>query len=424
MQTAQATTGQATVQALLQQYSDMASKISAQTQKAINPQQVAGGLNPSVGGKMGLSFGQPQFAPPQGHADARNQGIAKTVAGVGNLVSMFIKHKQESEQRQLAQKIHGVMDANDSVSQARQVLQADPNNADAKAALKKAQDHINDAFADPKTAKKLEKAFDINQIDPSKNTDPAHKALQQATKSYAQQLEEKQNQKLQGNVIEKQKLDLMQQQQAAIAAQIKATMPQAIQEQKMAQQSAMQQNAINAKNAQTEFIQQHEDWKASKHEANENLRKAGELLTQIKTTGMRDSTALKISADRLKQQKDLYDMRLKALDKAKNSPEAKLRVMTSYIKTMQDEADKADKAMQNNNLMVKNGNVADKEKYWANNRAQEALKDAASSAMTSVQKEMDYFIKHGVLPSEDEEKMPMAPSGLEDDKDPTNPDNF
>jgi hypothetical protein len=229
----QASSGVDLVTQLLSRKSTIDSEIMKTLPSALAPQKAQGIPSPHIAGSFEFGVGQPQMPAPQGHRDARNQGIAKTIAGVANIVGQIKKAEDAKHSREFQSKVEKVLAAQDGVSQASQIPKDSPGYADAQKLIQKNQQIINDTIsADPKTKKKFEKAFDINFVDPSQNDTPEHKAMQAATKSYAEQLAAKTPDKLVPNQQAQAKLQQLSEIQKSNDATIKAVLSLATQEQK------------------------------------------------------------------------------------------------------------------------------------------------------------------------------------------------
>jgi hypothetical protein len=415
------------VMALQKQSAMLNQQILDQTKKAITTHSVSGAVPASLGSKLNFSVGQPQFAPAQGSRDARNQGIAKTVAGVANIIGGVIKAKNAEHTRVLSTKIETVMRAQDSVSQAQQVLQADPNNADAKKAITDGRQQINDIFGDPKNQKQLEKAFSIDHLDPSKNTGPEHDARKMATKNYADEIQKKALAQQQQSQLEKQKLDLMSQQKAAVDAQIKAYVPLVTQQMREGGLDARKQAELDQKQGQ------HED-----HERQENQRHVQSLIKDLQVASDHDSTAtknarirvggmLQATQMRVDAQKDLFEKKLTAVKAAGEKPAAKMKVLLDYQKQLSALSEQSDKQIDaNNKLGRKIKDDETKEIYWSSNRAWEATKKQSEDELKRVNGMMEQYAKTGTFPTEaagDSGKIPTAPGGPADDTEDEGEDN-
>jgi hypothetical protein len=126
-----------------------------------------------------------------GSTNTKRKGIANLIIAASNIAGKYEQKNKDEQQRNLAIDIERIYQSIDGIQQAKDTLSQDPNNADAKAAIKKNQGIIDAMMSDPKKRKQISKAFDINFLDPSKNNKPEHGAMQQATKSYSEQLQEK-----------------------------------------------------------------------------------------------------------------------------------------------------------------------------------------------------------------------------------------
>jgi hypothetical protein len=407
------------VMQLQKQSAMLSQQIQDQYKKAITTHSVSGAVPASLGSKMNFSVGQPQFAAPQGHADARNQGMAKIIAGTANIIGGVIKAKNAEHTRVLSTKIETVMRAQDSVSQAQQVLQADPNNEDAKKAVADGRQKINDIFSDSKNQKSLEKAFDIDHLDPSKNTGLEHDARKMATKNYADEIQKKSVAQQQQSQLEKQKLDLLAAQKAAVDTQIQHYVP--LVTQQMRDQSAAD---------RLEYSKAQDKERADNHEYQANQRTAATLIKDLQVAQAHDSTATKdtrIRAGamlegvnrRIAAQRDMFKQKLDITAKGGEKPGARMKVMLDYQKQLSSLSEQSNKQIEANNKLgnkVKDDDA--KEVYWASNRAWEATKAHAESELKRVNSMMEQYSKNGTVPTEaptDDGKIPNAPGGPEDD---------
>src|SRR5882672_5384213 len=119
------------ITALLGQRAALDSQITQNLPAALNPVKTTGTSTPTLPGSFKFGVGQPKMPAPEGHKDAVRQGVAKTIAGVGNIVGQILAHKQDEKTRMLATDIHRVLEAQDAMSQATTQLKGDPNNKDA-----------------------------------------------------------------------------------------------------------------------------------------------------------------------------------------------------------------------------------------------------------------------------------------------------
>ena len=126
-----------------------------------------------------------------GKHQATMQGLANLSKSVANVVGQVTQMQDQKKTQALSVNIEHLMTAISSSDQAKQVLAQDPNNAEAKAQLQKAEAIQNEVLGDDKNRKAIAKAYNINFTDPSKNNTPEHAALKQATDSYAKQFQDK-----------------------------------------------------------------------------------------------------------------------------------------------------------------------------------------------------------------------------------------
>lgn len=221
------------ITSLLGQRAALDSQISQNLPAALNPVKTTRISSPTLPGSFNFGVQPAKQAAPQGHRDAVRQGVAKTVAGVGNIVGQIIAQKQNEKTRMLSTDIHRVLEAQDAMSQATTQLKGDPNNADAKSVIEKNKQIINDTVgSDPKRLKQFEKAFTLNPLKPEENTDPEHKALASATKTFSDRLMAQTPEKLAPNTAAINKVQVLQQQAATVDSQIKSLMPAYVQQQK------------------------------------------------------------------------------------------------------------------------------------------------------------------------------------------------
>lgn len=130
-------------------------------------------------------------SPVTGRHQANMQGIANLSKSVANVIGEVTQAHDQKKTQALATNIEQLMNAVSSSDQAKQILTQDPNNQAAKDQLQKATNIQNEILGDDKNRKAIEKAYNINFTDPSKNNTPEHAALKQATDSYAKQFQSK-----------------------------------------------------------------------------------------------------------------------------------------------------------------------------------------------------------------------------------------
>lgn len=225
--------GLAILSSLLEQRKALTSDLGSLTKAAMTPVAVPSGTSPQNAIAPVHQF-QPApliDRPTVGARSTRDKGIANAIIGMTNLVGQYEQKDKEEKQRVLSVDIERLMQAQNGMSQAQQVLSANPNNSDAKAALEKNGKIVNALLSDPKRRKAIGKALDINFVDPSQNTSDEHGALKQATNSYADQLKAQSPTQLTPNVQAQQQLALKSAQVASADKMIDTIAPVLIREQ-------------------------------------------------------------------------------------------------------------------------------------------------------------------------------------------------
>lgn len=141
----------------------------------------------------GRSYAQQPLDTSQtyGKHQATMQGLGNLSKSVANVVGQVQQQRDAKKTQELSVNIEHLMGAVNSADQAKQILAQDPNNAEAKAQLDKANAIQSEVLNDDKNRKSIAKAFNINFVDPSKNNTPEHAAMKQATDSYAKQFQDK-----------------------------------------------------------------------------------------------------------------------------------------------------------------------------------------------------------------------------------------
>ena len=97
---------------------------------------------------------------------ARNQAIVKNINSAVRAGKEYI---DANKQRALSMDLERLMSAQQGIQEARQILQQDPNNQEAKAALEKDTGIVNMLTKDPKKAKQFQKALNIDLFGNGKN---------------------------------------------------------------------------------------------------------------------------------------------------------------------------------------------------------------------------------------------------------------
>lgn len=407
------------IQDLLTKRSQVDAAISTTLPQALAPVQQQGRTSAKMPGSLNFSVGQPKFAAPQGSRDAKAQGISKTVAGVAGLVGSILKAKKEMKQRDLAHDITRVMGAQDSISEASQVLAGDPNNKDAKAVIDKNKQIINDTIgADPKKLKEFEKAFDINFMDPSKNTNDEHGALKIASKSYADQLAAKAPPKLAPNTAAISKVQALQEQGKTLDAQIKALVP-------IANEQMKESNA----NARTAAQVQGRADVANTHEAQANQRavlraeiNAAQMAVSKQIAQLKSNTAYGIESRReaaaLERTNKLIDGRTTAAERlrGKNPVAAgKLdeQVAALYEKQVEKLPDLIAKTIQARDQDVKSGAHKDQVEQW------DTQINTYKSQLSLYQRALGQYAKDNMNIPPEEKKGGTTNAGVNDGSKPT-----
>jgi hypothetical protein len=166
-----------------------------------------------------------------GAKNVRNRDIGNLITSVSNVVGQYENKKKTEDTRVLAVDLERVMQAQAGIQQAQEVLAQDPNNREATALKTKNTGIIEAMLSDPKRRKQISKALDISFVDPTQNNKPEHQALQQAAKSYTQQLQEKTPAGLQPNQQAQQQLQIKQAQAKSIDEMVSKIAPTLIREQ-------------------------------------------------------------------------------------------------------------------------------------------------------------------------------------------------
>lgn len=168
---------------------------AAKTAQAATIPISGGHVAPTQVNSPGAGHSYQQFGMDErqvtGKHQATMQGLANLSKSVANVVGQVTQMQDQKKTQALSVNIEHLMTAIASSDQAKQVLAQDPNNAEAKAQLQKAEAIQNEVLGDDKNRKAIAKAYNINFTDPSKNNTPEHAALKQATDSYAKQFQDK-----------------------------------------------------------------------------------------------------------------------------------------------------------------------------------------------------------------------------------------
>src|SRR5271157_3120440 len=120
-------------------------------------------------------FQPPQIQQPTPGGSYQTTGERKRAEkkalfdGVAGFVKAGSDYLAAKKQRALTMDIGRLMEAQQGMTEAKQILQQDPNNQEAKAALEKNTSIVNDITSDPKKSKQIQKAFNIDLFGGGKN---------------------------------------------------------------------------------------------------------------------------------------------------------------------------------------------------------------------------------------------------------------
>jgi hypothetical protein len=104
-------------------------------------------------------------------------------AMITNALNSYANQKNVEHYETLKRNIEDIAVAQQQIGNAEAALKNNPNDAEAKNVLEQNKRFIEGKFADKKLTKQLQKAFDVNFTDPTKNNTPEIKAAQDAIKS-------------------------------------------------------------------------------------------------------------------------------------------------------------------------------------------------------------------------------------------------
>lgn len=260
------------IKELLKERSALSESITGYSKEAMTPIAGTGpGTSPSIGIPQVHPYQPVPYNeyPTVGARATKAKNIGNAITAAANVVGQYEEKHEVEQQRVLAVDIERLFQAQDGVKQAQQVLQSDPNNANAKSTIEKNNQIIDALLSDPKKRKSISKALDISFTDPSKNDQMEHGALKKATDSYSQQFEKQTPSQMQPNIVAQQKLALAQAQQTSIDKMIGQIVPVLTREQGAWDRA---QFTATAKRSLEEYKQQ-----------NENSRKKADILGRYKT---------------------------------------------------------------------------------------------------------------------------------------------
>lgn len=229
----------------------MASMMNQMESTKITDDDIKQALSPIQGGhsmQMPASLTRPindpapaqlDHRPVVGAGNARGQGIGNSVSSVVGAIATFKANHDRAKQTADATKVQQLIESQQAIDQAQQVLQQNPNDPAAKEALKHNTDVRNGLFSDPKFVKTVEKGFQISFTDPAANKTPEHGIVQKAIgmfkkeqaaspKSQASmgaQFEKKMPTQLAPNQMAQARLQIAQQQRKDVIEFTKSVMP-------------------------------------------------------------------------------------------------------------------------------------------------------------------------------------------------------
>lgn len=204
--------------------------------------------------------------PVVGHRQAMQRGIVNATTGVANLVSAVSQQVEQKQTQRLAVNMERLMNATNSMDQAKQVLGQDPNNTMAQDQMKRSQAIMDEILSDDKVRKSIQKAYNISFTDPSKNNTPEHAALKQATDSFSQQFQRQLPQQMAPNQQAIDQAKLAQAQAAAVHKTIDAIIPSIQRAQASVTSAEIRTEGDQAKQTQKEAW----TWDSDRQKAKEN----------------------------------------------------------------------------------------------------------------------------------------------------------
>jgi hypothetical protein len=323
------------VEQLNKVYAESAQRTAESQKAALTP--ISGGTVPTSNGNLMNAL--PSFGPQPlidkqttGARSTRDQGIANTIIGAANVVGKYGQQAQAAKQRTLAVDLERVLQANAGLDQANQVLAQSPKDPAALAAKKQNENILNGILSDPKRQKQIAKALDINFADPSQNKGMEHGAMQQATASYAEQLQAKMPTQLAPNPQAVQQYEMNVKEQNAIANTIKDFTPLAVAQTKADQdeRKVEQDNAQKDKDAKTKSD---EELQKAKIEADDKRYNAD---NQLKSAYARSNATVQASVNNMTARMGSANIMANAItDKAvnaKSNPQAVIKTASDGIK--------------------------------------------------------------------------------------------
>lgn len=318
----------------------------------------------SVPGAFGYRTPNPPPAmldksPVIGAGNARAQGIGNAVSATVGALAQFKATRDQRRQEADATKVSRLVEAQNAVGQAQQVLAADPNNQAAKKAIEDNNNIIQGMFQDPKFVKTVEKGFQISLTDPSQNKTPDHnivqrgldmfkqrsgqqmtpQQMQQMGQQAAQRFTAAQPTQMAQNTQAQQQVQMKMAQQKATEDYVKAFMPMMVQQTKYQQAQTLQQakQSFDAsmemyRAGQARYIQA-EKYNQASTLAQYNAEKAFAL------EGMREAGRLTYLAKAVASKYDNPLAQQQLIDTANNQWNTQVESLRSHINTLQDQYD-------------------------------------------------------------------------------------
>lgn len=267
--------------------------------------------------------------PTYSHSGSVKEGIANTIRGVANVVGAYeTKHKND-QNKALSIDIQRIMEAHQGIESAKQALQQNPQDEDAKKVLQKNTDIINALLNDPKKRKQIGKAFDISFVDPSQNNKPEHAALQTAIKSYSEQLQEKLPAQMGANQVAQQKLGQLTELQKNISDQIRA-----VNSDKTAEAALKYYEHLdNLQQKQADLKAKQEHWHDVIDQQNERLLatlQARQKAVETLVNGRKDVAGMQANAAMMRANK-LINARFQYLKEHDADPLTQIRILTPAL---------------------------------------------------------------------------------------------
>ena len=124
-------------------------------------------------------FGQLNHQPTVGAGNARAQGIGNSVIAVTNLLAGTKNALDNKKKLEVASATQQLLTAQQAYDQSAQLYKANPQNADAKAAMERNKNIMNGILGNEKLRKSIAKGMNIDFTDPQSNNTLEHKGVEQ-----------------------------------------------------------------------------------------------------------------------------------------------------------------------------------------------------------------------------------------------------